>query len=359
LPGQAGDNRAVVCHSGPMPKSVVFIHPEPEPVRSVVRPVFLPFAGCPYRCLYCAQDKQTGRHGADLDAILREMDAGLEQALADGRGPYEIAFYGGTFTALPPPWPEAFLAVAARFRERGLVTRVRCSTRPDCVDPGLLARLRASGLDMVELGIQSFDDEALRKSGRGYTGETARAACAMVGDAGLALGIQLLPGLPGDRPGVFAADVRAGAGLEPETARLYPCLVIRGTPLAGLWERGEYEPWSLDRAKRELAEGLNVLWGRGVRVIRLGLPPEGALENHVLAGPWHPALGQSVRGLALLETLRRRIGESRIKPGRLDVPRRYQGEILGHAGELAGEYAALGLGRGAFRYVGGTEFVIR
>ena len=320
--------------------------------------MFLPFAGCPYRCLYCAQDKQTGRDGVDLNAILRDLEADLDQALADGRGPYEIAFYGGTFTALPEPWPQTFLSVAARFRERGLITRIRCSTRPDCVDEGLLSGLRAQGLDMVELGIQSFDDEALRRSGRGYTGETARAACAAVKDAGLVLGVQLLPGLPGDRPGVFAAAVRMAAGLEPETARLYPCLVIRDTPLAALWERGGYEPWTLGRAKRELAEALPVLWGKGVRVIRLGLPPEGTLEGHVLAGPWHPALGQSARGMALLDIVRHRIRESGLKPTRLDVPRRYQGEILGHAGELAAEYEALGLARGAFRYVDGDEFIV-
>ncbi|MBG0791110.1 MAG: radical SAM protein [Desulfovibrionaceae bacterium] len=336
-----------------------FTHPEPPPSPTTVWPVFLPFAGCPYRCIYCAQDKQTGRDAADLDAILHGLEADLEQALARGRGPYEIAFYGGTFTALPEPWPAAFLDVAARYRERGLLTRVRCSTRPDCVDPGLLADLRGRGLDLVELGIQSFDDRALKRSGRGYTGDVAASACAVVRESGLGLGIQLLPGLPGDRPGVFADDVRRAAALRPETARLYPCLAIRGTPLEALWRHGAYEPWSLPRTRRELAEALPVLWGAGVRVIRLGLPPENTLEGHVLAGPWHPALGQSARGLALLGMVRDKVAESGLAPTRLDVPRRYQGELLGHGGELAGEYAALGLHRGAFRYVDGDEFVLR
>lgn len=358
MSGSAGDNRAAVCDSCPMSSRVVFTHPEPEPVRSVVWPVFIPFAGCPHRCLFCAQDKQTGQGESDLGTILRTLENELESALANGRGPYEIAFYGGTFTALPCPWPESFLSVAARFRERGLITRVRCSTRPDCVDEVGLAALRAQGLDMVELGIQSFDDKALRASGRGYAPDTAVRACELVKASGLTLGIQFLPGLPGDRPGVFAADVRAGAELEPETARLYPCLVIRDTPLATLWERGGYEPWTLERAKRELAEALPVLWRKGVRVIRLGLPPEGTLEGHVLAGPWHPALGQSARGMALLGVVRSEIRKFGVAPSRLDVPRRYQGEILGHAGELAEEYAGLGLGKGTFRYVDGDEFII-
>lgn len=339
--------------------NISFTHPEPSPATIRIWPVFLPFAGCPYRCLYCAQDKQTGRDDANLDAILRELDADLEKALNGGRGPYELAFYGGTFTALPTPYPETFLALAARYRERGLITRVRCSTRPDCVPPELLDDLRAQGLDMVELGIQSFDDDALRKSGRGYTGETARTACATVKDAGLALGVQLLPGLPGDREGVFAEDVRQAADLEPEVARLYPCLVIRDTPLAAIWERGEYGPWSLARTRAELAGALLVLWAKNVRVIRLGLPPEGSLAEHILAGPWHPALGQSVRGLALAEVIWKKIQQLGGAPSSLEVPRRYQGELLGHANELAEEFAILGFGKGMVRYVDGNEFVLR
>jgi len=323
--------------------SRTFPHPEPPSVRTRVWPVFLPFAGCPYRCVFCAQDKQTGRDNAVLESILAELENDLESVLQQGRGPYELAFYGGTFTALPAPWPETFLGLAARFRERGLITRVRCSTRPDCVDASTLSRLRSLGLDLVELGIQSFDDETLRASGRGYDGSIARRACELVKASGLALGIQLLPGLPGDRPGVFAEDVRTAAALEPETARLYPCLVIRDTPLATLWEKGEFEPWTLARAKTELADALLVLWARGVRVIRLGLAPEGTLEANILAGPWHPAFGQSVRALALMQFLRARINDLGRRPTALVVPRKYSGELYGHGRELAPSYFDLGV----------------
>ncbi len=341
-----------------MPEHIVFTHPEPEPVPTRVWPVFLPFAGCPYRCVFCAQDKQTGKDEAKLETILHDLEHDLDQALADGRGPYELAFYGGTFTALPEPWPQIFLGLAMRYRERGLVTHVRCSTRPDCVDDFSLSMLRAQGLDMVELGIQSFDDDALRISGRGYNGETARQACHMVKDAGLGLGVQLLPGLPGDRAGVFQNDILIAADMEPETARLYPCLVIRDTPLAALWERGDYVPWPIDQAREELATALSAMWKNGVRVIRLGLAPEGTLEKNILAGPWHPALGQSVRGLALLEIVRQKVAELGHAPIRLDVPRRYQGELFGHGNELWERYAKIGLAKQKIQYVSGTEFTL-
>ncbi|WP_319582620.1 radical SAM protein [uncultured Pseudodesulfovibrio sp.] len=335
-----------------------FSHSEPQPASARIWPVFLPFAGCPYRCVFCAQDKQTGRDHADLAAILDQLETDFDSVLAQGRGPYELAFYGGTFTALPAPWPERFLDLATRFRKRGLIARVRCSTRPDCVDSDGLERLSALGLDMVELGIQSFDDEALRASGRGYSGAVARGACDTVRASGLALGVQLLPGLPGDRPGLFQSDVRTAAGLKPETARLYPCLVVRGTPLADLWERGAYVPWTTDRAVRELAEALPVLWAEGVRVIRLGLAPEPTLDENVLAGPFHPALGQSARALALLEIIRTRVAELEQRPSLLEVPSRYSGEFYGHGRELAPAYFELGFSRDSIRFVDTDSFLL-
>lgn len=342
-----------------MPDHISFTHSEPLPLPTRIWPVFLPFAGCPYRCVFCAQDKQTGRDQAELETILHTLETDLEQALANGRGSYELAFYGGTFTALPSPWPEIFLSLAMRFRERGLITHVRCSTRPDCVDDFGLSMLRAQGLDMVELGIQSFDDTALRQSGRGYDGETARRACEMVKAAGLGLGVQLLPGLPGDRPGVFAEDVRIAASMKPEIARLYPCLVINGTPLATMWERGEYIPWTLDRATDELAAALLVLWENTVRVIRLGLAPEGTLEGNILAGPWHAALGQSVRALALFEIIRLHIMNLGRPPVSLEVPHRYSGEFYGHGRELAPAYFEMGISEQTVVFKDREDFLLK
>lgn len=333
-----------------MGRTLVFRHPEPERPRTAVWPVFLPFAGCPYRCVFCAQDKQTGQGADTLETILQTTEEDLAQALEAGRGPYEIAFYGGTFSALPEPWPERFLGLAMRYREKGLITRIRCSTRPDCVEQETLDHLRSHGLDMVELGVQSFNDAVLSASVRGYDGQTALAACDRVKASGLALGIQLLPGLPGDQPGVFQTDVQTAAELRPEVARLYPCLVIDGTPLARMWRRGDFTPWELERTKRELADALLVFWEHDVRVIRLGLPPEGTLEEHILAGPWHPALGQSARGRALLSVISKKVEELGEKPELLEVPRRYQGELMGHGGELSEEYTRLGLhGKVAYR----------
>lgn len=94
--------------------------------------------------------------------------------------PIELAFYGGTFTALPERLQMECLALAMQAKEKGIVCRVRCSTRPDALRPDRLQALRHAGLDLVELGIQSFHTEALLDVQRGYNGDRAREGCRLI-----------------------------------------------------------------------------------------------------------------------------------------------------------------------------------
>ncbi|BFR49827.1 radical SAM protein [Nitratidesulfovibrio sp. HK-II] len=322
--------------------------------------------------MFCAQDVQTGqRGGADSVArALEQAEARLKQeALTMNKalqadtpqgadapqpppGPLEIAFYGGTFTLLPEAERAACLDLAARWRERGVVCRVRCSTRPDAVTERGLANLRAAGMDCVELGVQSFDDAALEAASRGYAGSVARAACAMVAGAGLQLGVQLMPGMPGVTPEVFRADVRTAllpdnAGAHPLASflRFYPCLVLRGTPLAERWRTGSYVPWSLETTVDGLADGLLAAWARGVAVVRMGLSPEDGLDDAVLDGPVHPALGQLAKAEALRRHVVAQLAQLPGPPVRFGVPRRLRGLLWGHANGLVAAYAAMGISR--------------
>ncbi|MBU1003468.1 MAG: radical SAM protein [Proteobacteria bacterium] len=318
-------------------------HPEPAKAAVRIHPVFLPFAGCPQRCAFCNQNAVTGTGPRPLGEILHSLESDLEQALTRGAAPRELGFFGGTFTALPDPWPQRFLELGARYRERGLVTRMRCSTRPDATNPALLEDLKNRGLDLVELGIQSFSGPALDASQRGYDPDTARAGCANVRETGLDLGIQLMPGLPGQTRRDFEADIRETVALDPECVRLYPCVVLRGTRLAKTWDQGQYTPWDLDATVDALAEALLALWARGIPVIRMGLPPEPGLEKDILAGPTHPALGQLARSLALLRFLTPRIQALGAAPKKLLAPTRYRSDLLGHKRSQLPHYQALGL----------------
>lgn len=339
-----------------MPK-LAFSHPEPPRSRRRLWPVFLPQAGCPHRCLFCDQSAQTGAEPAAPGDVLETLARRLENAAARGEEPFEVGFYGGTFTALPDGWPGRFLDLLRPYRAAGLVLGARCSTRPDAVDLDGLLDLKARGLDLVELGIQSFDDGALAASGRGYSGAMALEGCGIVRAAGLGLGVQLLPGLPGDRPGLFRRDVAVTARLRPDCARLYPCLVLEGTGLARLWRRGEYAAWSGGRARAELSVALTRLWRAGVPVIRLGVAPEAGLSVRILAGPAHPALGQQARSLALWDHVRRMAARLGRAPRGLLLPPRAAGEFWGQRRSLARAYARLGLRADNVR-PGGPDFVL-
>ncbi len=338
---------------------IIFLHPEPPPQKHLIRPVFIPFAGCRERCVFCAQHAQTGAESAPLNSHLKQLETMLRKALALGARPFELAFYGGSFTALTPDWQARFITLAQTYRAHGIVTAIRCSTRPDCITPLQLATLRHMGLDTVELGIQSFCDEALHRSQRGYTSQIALEACSMVQQAGLRLGIQLLPGMPGQRDGAFIRDVRLTCSFTPDFARLYPCLVLQNTTLAQWWHAGTYTPWSLQRVLPILGLASGLLWQNHIRIIRTGVAYTPALTPHVLAGPYHPALGTMVRSEALLGLVRfhtMRLGQ---KASALWAPKRFQGEFWGNSRSLAARWAQLGLHRTTVHWWDKKYFLLR
>lgn len=329
-----------------MPRLIAFRHPRPRRDSATRRilPVFLPQHGCPGRCRFCSQRLQTGLDRKPLAEHHALLAAELDRLCRTGSQPLEIGFYGATFTALPEPWPERFVALAASYMKQGLIARIRCSTRPDACDFSLLTRLRDLGLELVEIGVQTFDAEALARSGRGHGPAEALAGCRAVREAGLALGLHLMPGLPGQSGAAFLRDVDMAVSLEPESVRLHPCLVLAGTPLAADLAAGSYRPWGLTRTINLLALALPRLWNRSIDAIRLGVAPEEAFVTSILAGPWHAALGQRAMSLALHLHIRSRAAFLGRPPKRLLLPRRHLSDVRGWRGELLPAWRKIGLG---------------
>lgn len=247
----------------------------------------------------------------------------------------------------------ACLDLARKALERGWIHSFRCSTRPDCVDAAVLDRLRAAGCGCVELGIQSFADDALVASKRGYDGAAAQRACAHVKAAGLTLGVQLLPGMPGHNPADFLRDVPLALAAGADMLRFYPCLVLEGTALARMWRQGLYAPWELEDTLNCLAQGWLLAQEACVPVIRMGLAPEASLDAALLAGPVDPALGSRVMARALLLAVRQHLEQMAAASGlaappvlkALCAPSSCQGYIWGMRGELRAAWARLGLSR--------------
>jgi histone acetyltransferase (RNA polymerase elongator complex component) len=271
-----------------------------------IYPVFLSHAGCPHRCVYCRQQMTVSGEPPPTPAAVAELLEGwLPQA-----GGGEVAFYGGTFTLLPEALQNAYLAVVAGFRRAGRVAGVRVSTRPDAVCVESAARLAAGGVTTVELGCQSFDAGVLARSGRGHGPEAGAEAVTALRQAGLSVGLQLMPGLPGGDREEALASLESALALRPDLIRLYPAVVPCGTLLADWFRRGVYQPLSLDEAVDWCADLLWRCRQAGVAVARIGLQSTPGLDDGtaLVAGPYHPAFGQLVRSRLWLRALLRGAG---------------------------------------------------
>jgi len=268
--------------------------------KQMIYPIFIPHAGCPFQCVYCNQRAVVSDDSGKSDDIIGHVQSNLmiyaNQVRRSGRSG-EIAFFGGTFTALPPAVMESILGSAAFLVSDAIFTGIRFSTRPDCLEEGVVDLLLRYPVSTVELGAQSLSNSVLLRSGRGYRASSVRDASRLVKDAGWKLGIQLMAGLPGDDRELFIESMHKAIGIGPDFLRIYPTVVLEGTGLADSFKKGAYAALSIDEAIDWLAAAYDIALGAGVRVIRMGLHPDPALEKPgvILAGPHHPAFGYLVK----------------------------------------------------------------
>lgn len=262
-------------------------------MRRIIVPFFISHLGCPHQCVFCDQRAITGSVGRLPAAheMFATIDAWRKSAGSDA---VDVAFYGGSFTALADEEQRRLLSPLQPLLARGEVGSIRVSTRPDAISAEVACFLRDSGVDLVELGVQSMDDEVLFRAGRGHLARHTEEAFAVLRAAGLKVGAQLMPGLPGDTPSLAVDSLLRLLPLGPDLIRIYPVVVLKGTDLARLYESGRYRPLSLDDAVAVCKVMLQVAATAGIPVIRVGLHPTDDLTvgGEVLAGPYHPAFRQ-------------------------------------------------------------------
>lgn len=275
--------------------------------KILVIPIFIPHRGCPHDCLFCNQRKISGQ---TTDSITpRTVAETIDQWLGrrQHRSLVQVAFYGGSFTCLPvEEQVELLQAVEPYIRARQVET-IRLSTRPDCLDQGICDLLRKYRVGVVELGVQSFSDTVLKRSRRGHSAEQARRAIQLLQQARLQVGVQLMPGLPGETTRSFLRGIDELIELRPTMVRLYPALVVKDSGLAELYREARYRPLSLNKAIALTGRCYEKLTGAGIRVVRMGLQPATSLEEGLLAGPYHPAFGELVHSRLWLKRIRARL----------------------------------------------------
>ncbi len=264
-------------------------------------PVFIPHRGCPFHCIYCNQNTFSSIESPDADRL--RID--IEHFIAHNPGQeLEIAFYGGTFSALPESEIERWLNLIEPYLP-GL-HGIRFSTRPDCLDDDQLAMFKSRGVTTIELGIQSFDDSVLKAAARGYESITAIDTCKRIQNHGIRLCVQLLPGLPEDDEASWLHTIETTIEIKPDFVRIYPCVVLEGTRLAEMYRAGSFKPLSLDDAIDRCAKAIARFEQHGIPVIKTGLHGDLDTES-IIAGPWHAAFGELVRSEVCIGSLPERL----------------------------------------------------
>jgi histone acetyltransferase (RNA polymerase elongator complex component) len=135
------------------------------------------------------------------------------------------------------------------------------------------------------------------------------------------IGVQLMVGLPGDNPERLFATARRVAALKPDFIRIYPTVVVAGSPLAKLYREGRYMPLSLKDAVAQVKELYRFFSSRNIQVIRMGLQATEDFEKDstILAGPYHPSFGHLVYSDIFLDMAVDQIELANSKGDRVDL----------------------------------------
>lgn len=268
-------------------------------------PVFISHQGCPHQCVFCNQDRIAGKYEEVFASDVRKIIDEYLSTINSNGATIEVSFFGGTFTAINVNKQKELLEVAREYKERGLIHKIRLSTRPDAILPYILGYLKEYKVDIIELGVQSLDDEVLRKAGRGHSVSDVEAASKLIKEAGFVLGHQIMPGLPGDNFEIDIETTKKSIEMKPDICRIYPSLVIKDTPMEDMYIRGDYVPYSLEEAVYISGEMLKLYNEAKVKVIRIGLQPTDTITTgkDIVDGPFHPAFRELVEGRLICETL--------------------------------------------------------
>lgn len=280
--------------------------------KNRIIPIFIPHLGCPNGCVFCDQRKITGVGTPVTPQVVeQQIREGLQRS---GEAP-EVAFYGGSFTAISVSQQESLLGAVQPFLQRGELSGIRLSTRPDAIDGQTVTRLRRFGVKTVELGCQSMDDNVLRLSRRGHSPEDTESAVRLLQQGGIQVILQMMTGLPGDT----GKESRETAGkiiaMKPQGVRIYPTVVLRGTELHRMTLAGDYEPQSVEDAVELCSELYEMFLEAEIPVIRVGLnPTEDLSGGEAIGGAYHPALGELVLSRMYLRRVERMLRQQPAGP---------------------------------------------
>ena len=249
--------------------------------------IFVPHEGCPNNCSFCNQKSISGKTSSPTKEDVISACSIAKETAPSKNG--EIAFFGGSFTAIDRDYMTMLLETAHEFVKAGYFKGIRVSTRPDCIDEEVCNVLKNYGVTSVELGCQSMVDEVLAKNLRGHTSEDVEKAVSVLRSFGFEVGLQMMTGLWGSDYEKDILTAQKIISLKPDTVRIYPTIVLENTLLEKKYHEGEYKVMSLEETVNLCAELLLMFEENDIAVIRTGLHSGGNVEEGYVAGAYHPA----------------------------------------------------------------------
>lgn len=258
-----------------------------------ILPVFLPFASCGNKCIFCDQQAISGVKAENN--LLSLAESQINKWFSYGLVYDEIAFYGGNFAAVNKKERESLYRLAY---DNGF-KKIRFSTRPDTINSETLAEIKDYNISLVELGIQSLDNDVLISNGRPYTNIQAEKAIDDILNI-TKCGVQLMAGMYKQSISSSIDDAALLSKKNITTARIYPTQVLKNTALYSLFLSGEYK--ETDLADMIMAAGgmYAHFMAENVHVIRMGLPEDASESGQIAAGAHHKSFGDIVKTFIML-----------------------------------------------------------
>jgi histone acetyltransferase (RNA polymerase elongator complex component) len=280
----------------------------------MILPVFLTGLGCfKVPCVFCDQGIASSKaHLKSPEEVKQRIEDSFKEYLSNInietiKYPLEVAFYGASFTALDFAYQkellkylqEVFEAYTKKRHQENMLVRI--STRPDRIKKEELLDLKIRfNLGLVEIGVQSMNNDVLALANRGHTKQDVVRASRELTKIGLAFSCHQMIGLPGASTNDDIESALEIVKLKTKYVRIHPTLVLKGTELEKMYRAGEYKPLELNEAVNTTEKILRIYRKAGIQVIRIALHPNELLKDSIVAGPWHPSFRELVESQYLM-----------------------------------------------------------
>lgn len=207
---------------------------------------------CIVKCGYCDFNSyaldvllEKGRVGGDwarryADALTAELKGRARRLSLEGRRVDTIFFGGGTPSLFPPEETGRVLNLAARLFDVSPDCEITLEANPGAAEAGRFGALREAGVNRISVGVQTFDDDALKRLDRAHSGEDAEKALRAARRAGFSnLSLDLMFGIPHQTMETAARDLERAIDIGPEHLSAYELAVEPGTAFHAKRARGE------------------------------------------------------------------------------------------------------------------------